>query len=433
MTKSTSLLLAALCGWSVAGLKAQDRTVTLEEALELAERVQPSLVQARGAIRSADASLKSNTGSFLPSLSVSASTSTNSANRFNQATGQIVSSPSSSSYSGGVGLSLDLFEGFRRVNQRKAANAVISAADASLTNQEFLVALVTKQSFFAALATQELVRVSERRVERATRQLTVSADKLRAGAATRSDSLRSRVELGNAQLALLRAEADLAAAQANLGRQIGVGGRVAAAFDTTLLRPLAPLDVDALVAEAVGGAPRVVEAEASASAASAQVSVARATYWPTLAASYSNGYSGFEAPWGSVSDYVNNWSFRLSLNWTIFNGFQREGQVVNAGVQRDNAVASAADTRREVHAQVIRLTADLESAWRQIEIADASLTAAQEDLRVQQQRYGVGAATIVELLTSQVALDEAEVEVVRARYDYVVARAQLEALIGRTL
>jgi outer membrane protein TolC len=138
-------------------------------------------------------------------------------------------------------------------------------------------------------------------------------------------------------------------------------------------------------------------------------------------------------PWGSTEGYVNNWSFRFSLSWTIFNGFQREGQIVNAGVQRDNAQARAADTRRDVHAQVIRLTADLESAWRAIEIADGSLIAAQEDLRVQQERYGVGAATIVELLTSQVALDEAEVEVVRARYDYVVARAQLEALIGRSL
>jgi len=433
MTRSINLLLAALCGWSVAGLAAQDRTVTLEEALDLAERVQPAIVQARGAIRSADAALKSNTGSFLPSLSLSASTSTASSNRFNPTTGQIVSSPSSSSYSGGIGLGLDLFQGFRRVNQRKAANAELSAADASLTNQQFQVALVTKQAFFATLATQELVRVSERRVERASRQLTVSADKLRAGAATRSDSLRSRVELGNAQLALLRAQADLAAAQANLGRQIGVGGRVSAAYDTTLLRPLGPLDEDALVAEAVAGAPRVVEAEASAAAAVAQVSVSRGAYWPTLGVSYSNGYSGFDAPWGTTSGYVNNWSFRFSLNWTIFNGFQREGQIINANVQRDNAQARAADTQRDVHAQVIRLASDLGSAWRQIEIVDASLTAAQEDLRVQQERYGVGAATIVELLTSQVALDEAEVEVVRARYDYVVARAQLEALIGRTL
>lgn len=432
MMRSASLALA-LCGVGISTLGAQERTVTLEEALTLAEQVQPGIVRARGSVRSADAALRTNTGSFLPTLSLNASSSNRSSNRFNEGTGQIVSLPNSSSYSGGIGLSLDLFEGFRRFNQRRAARADVTAADASLVNERFQAALITKQSFFIALATQELVRVSERRIERAERQLAVSSDKLRAGAATRSDSLQSFVELANAQLALLRAQADLAAAQANLGRQIGIGGRVAAAFDTTLLAPLGPLDTEALVAEAVGGAPRVLLADANASAATAQVSVARGSYWPTLSASYSNGYSGFEAPWGSTTGYVNNWSFRFSLNWTIFNGFQREGQVVNADVQRDNAAAEAADTRRDVHAQVIRLTADLESAWRQIDIADATLVAAQEDLRVQQERYGVGAATIVELLTSQVSLDEAEVAVVQARFDYVVARAQLEALIGRSL
>jgi outer membrane protein TolC len=52
---------------------------------------------------------------------------------------------------------------------------------------------------------------------------------------------------------------------------------------------------------------------------------------------------------------------------------------------------------------------------------------------VQQERYRLGASTIVDVLTSQEALDQAEVNVVTARFDYLRARAQIEALIGRTL
>ncbi len=62
-----------------------------------------------------------------------------------------------------------------------------------------------------------------------------------------------------------------------------------------------------------------------------------------------------------------------------------------------------------------------------------SRAAAEEDLRVQQERYRLGAATIVEVLTSQVSLDQAGVDMVQARLDYLVARAQLEALVGREL
>ena len=61
------------------------------------------------------------------------------------------------------------------------------------------------------------------------------------------------------------------------------------------------------------------------------------------------------------------------------------------------------------------------------------MVAAQEDLRVQQERYRLGAATIVDVLTSQEALNQAEVDAVTARFDYVRARAQISALIGRTL
>jgi len=54
-------------------------------------------------------------------------------------------------------------------------------------------------------------------------------------------------------------------------------------------------------------------------------------------------------------------------------------------------------------------------------------------LRVVEQRYRVGAATILDLLNSQEALTQAEVDAVAARFDYLRAKAQIEALIGRDL
>jgi outer membrane protein TolC len=77
--------------------------------------------------------------------------------------------------------------------------------------------------------------------------------------------------------------------------------------------------------------------------------------------------------------------------------------------------------------------ASLSAARSKIEITQTSVAAAREDLRVQQERYRLGASTIVDVLTSQEALNQAEVDVVVARFDYLRAKAQLEALIGRTL
>src|SRR6266487_3735645 len=100
--------------------------------------------------------------------------------------------------------------------------ATPAAAEHGYTNQTFQVTLQTKQAFYNALATEELVRVAEPQVRRAQRQLEISVDKLHAGSATRSDSLRSTVDYGNARIVLLQAQANLATAQANLGRQVGI-------------------------------------------------------------------------------------------------------------------------------------------------------------------------------------------------------------------
>ena len=59
--------------------------------------------------------------------------------------------------------------------------------------------------------------------------------------------------------------------------------------------------------------------------------------------------------------------------------------------------------------------------------------AAQEDLRVQQQRYALGASTLLDLLTSQSTLNGARASLIQARQDYRIARAQIEAIIGRDL
>ena len=68
-----------------------------------------------------------------------------------------------------------------------------------------------------------------------------------------------------------------------------------------------------------------------------------------------------------------------------------------------------------------------------VALAEEAVRAAREDLRVMTARYRAGAASVLERITSQVNLATAEQELVTVRYDYQVARAELEALAGRGL
>src|SRR5439155_17131327 len=328
--------------------------VSLTEAVRRALDVQPEMIQARGAVRTAGASGLTAWGAFLPTVTTNASASRSNQDRFDPASTQRL--PPGYSYSGGLTASLDLFDGFRRLADGRAASAGEDAAGAGLVNQRYQTTLATQQAFFTALANEELARVGEAQLQRAKEELQIAVNKFQAGAATRSDTLTATVDLGNAQLSLLQARANLATAHANLGRQIGVDQPVRAVPDTTF--PSVP-DTAALRTEALESSPQGRQAEAMARAAGAQVGVARSAYWPTFSVSYANGYTGLDSlgrlgvvPWSTTQSYLNNWALRFSLSWTLFNGFSREANQVSASVQRDVAQTQAADARRQVNAQL---------------------------------------------------------------------------------
>lgn len=412
-----------------APLAAQTVTVTLDQAIERAITVNPAIVQAQGQVHTAAAAKREVIGSWLPSLSASSSwnRSGDSRERLDPTTNTLVSGGASSSMSAGISSSLTLFSGFRRFAEARSASADVESADAALVNQEFQITLQTKQAFFNALAADELVRISELSIQRAENQLRISSEKLRAGNATRSDTLRSRVELANAQLQLLQAQTQRATAEANLARLIGVDGTVRAVADSSLFEPVV-VDTAALRDEVQANAPTVIQADAALRSAQASLSVSRAQYYPSLTGSFSRSYSG-----RSFDALTSSWSVRLGVSWPIFNGFSREMGVARSAANRDAAAAQADDARRQVNATLTQYLASLASAELRMQIAQVSQAAAEEDLRVQQERYRLGAATIVEVLTSQVSLDQAAADIVQARLDYLVAKAQIEALVGREL
>ena len=403
--------------------------VSLAEAVRRALDVQPTMVQARGDVRNAGAGGRAAWGAFLPTVTTSASASRSNQTRFDPNSTQQL--PPAYSYSGGLSATVDLFDGFRRLANVRASAADQDAAGAGLTSQRYQTTLATQELFYTALADEELVRVAESQVERAKEQLQISVNKFQAGAATRSDTLTSTVDLGNAQLALLQAQANLATAQANLGRQIGVDQPVRAVPDTAF--PGLP-DTAALRASALATAPAVDQAEAQARAAGARRWTARSQYWPTLTVSYNNSRTGTDSPdLPLFGNYRETFSWRFGLSWTLFNGFQREQAQVAANVTGDVATAQAAEARRQVNAQLTQQLAALFTAYAKIGIAEANVVAATEARRVTQERYRLGAGTLLDMLTAEADLSQAEGNRVQARYDYLIARAQVEAIVGHPL
>ena len=410
----------------------EPRRVTLDEAIQIAVRTQPIMVQARQDLRVAEAQGRQTLAAYLPSLNASGNTAKSSTTRIDATTQKPVDFPSQYSSTVGLTANWNIFTGLRRGAQHSSANATTDQRDATLRRREYSIVLSTKQAFFLALKNFALVNVQQTRLRRADEQLKLTTERLRLGATTRSDSLRARVEYGNAQLALITAQNDLRNAQASLARQLQVDGLVMAAYDSALEVRLPPLDTATLMREALASAPSVREADATVNAAQASKNVFRADYFPTI--SLNGGYN-FVASDQIIAggQYLPTWNFRLAFTYQLFNNLTRETNRVTSDASLQSAIALSRDARLAVSTSLTQWAAALEAAAAKIDVSQVSVAASEEDLRMQRERYRLGAVTIIEVLTSQASLDQAQVDLVQARYDYLVARAQIEAVVGHAL
>jgi len=433
-----SLLAAAMLAVPVrgsaqdgqAGPTANAPVVTLDEAVELALRVSAAVVQREGARQNAGSAERA-TGwaAYLPTLSMTSGASLASSDRFDTNTNTVVSG-SSDSYNARITSGIDLFTGFRRGAAHDEAVATTTAAEASLTETRYQTTLTAKQAFFNVLRADETIRSAEATLDRARQGLHAAQQRLAVGSATRSDSLRAQLEVMQAQQSLLAARYRKQSAAYSLGAMIGYDGAVSA-DPGTVTEPV-PLDLadDELIRLAVTASPAVMTAQASHRASEAAVTVARSTYFPILTASGRYTWNNTDPSFNGVR---GSWDTGLQLSYPLFNRFSRENGYARARVNARSTQYALDEARRAARADTRTAIDALHFAEQQIVIAREAAAVAAEDLRVQQTRYELGTSTILDRITSQAALANTELNLIAARYDYLVARARLEALVGREL
>lgn len=404
-------------------------TIGLEEAIDRSLLRSPIMAQADQAVGNAAQGYRGAWGQYLPSVNASSTFGKRSSERFDANNGNVVSG-SSNSYSYALNGNLELFDGGERRNEMNRTRANMNAAEARRSDQRWSVIVQTKSFFYAALRQADLLEVARGRIAQAEESMGLTRTRALVGAATRSDTLRTKLELVNSRKAVLDAEVALRAAQFSLGRQVGLGRPVAPGSPGDLSpRGLGATDEELLL-EAEGLSPAVMSAVAATSAASAAVGSAKTQWLPRVGLSGGYNWSNTAA---SFQDLTRSWNLNFSLTYPLFNRFTRENGVANASYAQRVARMQEDDARLAARQETDAALRNLGSAEESIAIAEEAQAVADEDLRVVRERYQVGVAIILDVITSQVALDQARVDLVEARYDYVLARAALEEILGREL
>jgi outer membrane protein len=401
-------------------------TVTLAEALRRATGLDPNYVAALGQVDNAVWARRSAFTVFLlPSMSLQTDATKSLPAFFNFGTLK----PENYAVQAQVTLRYDLFTGGQKVAELSRSGAALDGARAGELQARFASALLTEANYYAVLADEELSRVARERVQRAEQQLAVARARVSSGAAVQTDSLQLQLELARARVGSLRQETDLRVARLSLGTRVGATGPVDAAPLDSVLPTELPLALDVAVEEAAMRGPAYRRARATERAAAAAYRWRLGAYLPHASLTGTGiAFDNRFYPQGAKFSQLT-----LTVAFPVWDNFQRENAVSQARVNRDIARAVRDTMERSVRRDVTAAYDGFVTARAAADIAKQAVAVAREAFRVQQSRYRAGASTILDLLTAQADLDDAESGLVQARYATRLALAGLEAILGRRL
>jgi outer membrane protein len=407
------------------------RPISLADALRLAKENNVSNITANNSVRSSNLTVRSARAQLYPSLTASAGQGISAGDRVGQS-GTLVPYTPAWTYNSGITLNQTLFDAGKSFADVRAAKANVASAEANQVSQEFQVALNVKQQYNAILAAKELETAARAQLDLANQQLQVSIARVNAGAANVSDSLNNVVAVGQAQLNILNAQQSERAAAAALTRFVGTPYLVTAVSADTIELARAAIDSATLMQWALDG-PTIRASAAQLSSAQAAQRSAKTLYFPTISASANYQGSG-AGKYGLGNDpYPYSRGLNLSLRFPIFNGYSRENQIATAQINEDNAAAQIRDQKLAAQQTIITQIGLLRNDEQKLIVNQINVRASEEALRVNQQRYALGAGTLLDVLTSQSNLINARQQLIQTRLDYRNAKAQIEALIGRDI
>jgi outer membrane protein len=418
---------------SAQALDTAARPISVDEAVRIAQQYSPFTVASRNGERAGEAGVRASLAQYIPTLLLSYTSNQQGGTQFVQGTPVPVTGLPWT-YSRGLTSSLTIFDGNQRWFNYRAATATLDAADATDLSQRYAVALSVKIQYYAVLAAREQEAAGRRQLEQAQAELDVSAAKMVAGAATRADSLSAAILVQNAKLAILTAQNNLRNANAGLTRLIASPVQVTAVVGDTSDVGSITIGPDAL-ANLVANGPSVVQAVASLQAAHALHRAATTPYLPTLSANASYGQNPKSSQTFDFGAGPTTLSTRLgfTLSYTVFQNYSREQSLVLARIAEDNADATLRDTKAAAQQNLVTFLSNYETAQQTIELELLTIQSADENLRVVRQRYNLGAAAQVDVITAEAALDAARAQLIQARLNARTAKANIEALIGRDL
>ncbi|WEK59102.1 MAG: TolC family outer membrane protein [Candidatus Brevundimonas phytovorans] len=421
LKRSRALASVALVTLAMGAGAAPAWAETLQEAIGLAYRTNPTLLAQRANQRALDETIVQARSGLRPTISASGGV------EYSRVDTDGLGVVESDGATASVSLSQNIWTAGRTARGIDAAEANVRAGRENLREVEQQVMTSVIQAYADVVRDMEILRIRQENITVLRRQLDESNARFEVGEITRTDVAQSEARLAQSDADLANAQAQLSVSRAAYA---AVVGQAPADMEALPVLPGLPTDFDGALDVALVENPRVRSATYALQAAEASVAAARSEYLPSarLTASYggtASDLSGF--------DLTDRTAFNAgaTVSVPLFTGGLTRSRVAQS-LERANAAQISVEGERRGVLQSVS------SAYAQTVAAKSTLQAGQESVRAAsvaaegvRQEAQVGLRTTLDVLNQELELRSAQVTLASARRNQYVAQAQLLAAMGR--
>jgi outer membrane protein len=406
---------------------AETRAITLKDAIETALKANTDLRQAAYQTESQRISVRSSKMDFLPDLKLSLGASRGYGKDFDTLSNRFEWNHSNSmnlSVSSGVAL----FSGFGRIAALRQSQLQLEAQRRSYERSREQVLFETVQQFVLVVLDGDLIKVDEQYLESQRSLLEQIGAFTKSGRRPIVDLYQQQANAADAESRLLIARRDFEVDKFSLLRIMAVDPGI----ECTIVVPdvesitggLAAFLPDDAAGEALARRADLVAQRLQVEAAKKQITASRAGYWPTLSLSAGAGTS-YRGP-GSYDFndqfYTNNLngSIGLSLSVPFFDRLGTYNSVAQARIGLRQAQLGVEKLELQTGVEIRQALEDYGTAGKAVEVAQAQAKYSAQALDNMEERYKVGASTLVELMQARASNLQSSYNLINAKYSHLV-------------
>lgn len=409
--------------------------LNLDKALEIALSDNPTIKVAEEEIALKKVSHKETWQNLLPEASLNGSLNhTITAPQFSIGDQTIkMGKDKSNTASGALNISLPLFAPavYRAMSMTKTD--IELAVEKSRASKQDLVNQVTK-AYYQLMLAQDSYEVLKQSYQLAEENFQVVNAKYQQGAVSEFDKISAEVQLRSVKPSLISAGNAVSLSQLQLKVLMGITAEVDLCIEDSLGSYEAALFANQLETQHEGlvNNTTMKQFDLNQKMLNLNIKSLRTNFIPTLAMSYTYQYQSMNnTSWNLFNyDWAGSSSLMFSVSIPLFKA-SNFTKLKSNRIQIRQLEQNRLDTERKLHMQIKSYQDNMAASSEQVSSNKENVMQARKAVQIASKRYDVGKGTVLELNNSQVQLTQAELTYNQSIYDYLVAKADLEKVLGR--